>query len=61
MTSARERPELPWRQVRAGRPVLPQRAALYLDRQYVLYGIGLLSTIAPEAALATARHVLAPL
>jgi uncharacterized protein (TIGR01319 family) len=41
--------------------LLPRRAALYLDRQYVLYGIGLLSTIAPEAALATARHVLAPL
>lgn len=41
--------------------LLPRRAALYLDRQYVLYGIGLLSTIAPEAALATARRVLAPL
>lgn len=41
--------------------LLPRRAALYLDRQYVLYGIGLLATIAPEAALATARHVLAPL
>jgi uncharacterized protein (TIGR01319 family) len=41
--------------------LLPRRAALYLDRQYVLYAIGLLSTIAPDAALATARHVLAPL
>jgi uncharacterized protein (TIGR01319 family) len=41
--------------------LLPRGAALYLDRQYVLYGIGLLSTIAPDAALATARQVLAPI
>jgi uncharacterized protein (TIGR01319 family) len=41
--------------------LLPRRAALYLDRHYVLYGIGLLAPIAPEAALATARQVLAPL
>jgi uncharacterized protein (TIGR01319 family) len=41
--------------------LLPQRPALYLDRKYVLYGIGLLSAIAPEAAFATARRVLEPL
>jgi uncharacterized protein (TIGR01319 family) len=41
--------------------LLPRRAALYLDRQYALYGIGLLSTLDPDAALATARRVLAPL
>lgn len=41
--------------------LLPQRPALYLDRKYVLYGVGLLSAIAPEAAFATARRVLEPL
>ena len=41
--------------------VLPRRPALYLDRQYVLYGVGLLSAISPKAALAIAREVLVPL
>jgi uncharacterized protein (TIGR01319 family) len=38
--------------------VLPRRPAFYLDRRYVLYGVGLLSTIAPDAALAIARESL---
>ena len=38
--------------------VLPRRPTLYLDRRYVLFGVGLLSTIAPDAALAIARESL---
>ncbi|HYC36031.1 MAG TPA: methylaspartate mutase accessory protein GlmL [Usitatibacter sp.] len=38
--------------------LLPRNAALYLDRRYVLYGIGLLAGISEEAALATAHNVL---
>ena len=38
--------------------VLPRDPALYLDRRYVLFGVGLLSTIAPGAALAIARESL---
>jgi uncharacterized protein (TIGR01319 family) len=38
--------------------VLPRCPALYLDRHYVLFGVGLLSTIAPDAALAIARESL---
>lgn len=41
--------------------LLPRNAFLYLDRRYVLYAIGLLSAIAPEAALATARGALGEL
>jgi uncharacterized protein (TIGR01319 family) len=41
--------------------LLPTCPALYLDRKYVLFGIGLMSAIAPDAALATARRVLEPL
>jgi len=41
--------------------LLPRRAKLYLDRQYVLYGIGLLSSIAPQPALAIASDLLSPL
>jgi uncharacterized protein (TIGR01319 family) len=41
--------------------LLPRRAALHLDRRYVLYGIGLLSPIAPDAALALGKRALAPL
>ena len=38
--------------------LLPRSATLYLDRRYVLYGIGLLAGISPEAALQTAKNVL---
>jgi uncharacterized protein (TIGR01319 family) len=38
--------------------VLPRHPSLYLDRRYVLFGVGLLSTIAPDAALAIARESL---
>jgi uncharacterized protein (TIGR01319 family) len=41
--------------------LLPGGAALYVDRRYVLYGIGLMSSLAPQAALETARRVLEPL
>ena len=41
--------------------VLPKDPALYLDKQYVLYGVGLLSAISPDAAIAIAREVLIPL
>ena len=41
--------------------LMPRRPALYLDQQYILYGIGLLSDVAPEAALASARRLLTPL
>ena len=38
--------------------VLPRRATFHLDRQYVLYGVGLLASIDPRAALALAREAL---
>jgi len=41
--------------------VLPRHPTLYLDRQYVLYGVGLVSSVLPDAALAIAREVLTPL
>jgi len=41
--------------------VLPREPALYLDKRYVLYAVGLLSTVSPKAALAIAREALTPL
>lgn len=38
--------------------MLPRACALYLDRQYVLYGVGLISAIDREAALAIGRNAL---
>ncbi|MBI5440106.1 MAG: glutamate mutase L, partial [Deltaproteobacteria bacterium] len=36
----------------------PRAPELYIDRNYVLYGVGLLSTVEPEAALAIGRKSL---
>ncbi len=41
--------------------LLPRAPKLYLDRRYVLFGVGLLSSIARDAAYAVARRVLQPL
>lgn len=41
--------------------VLPRRSTLYLDRQYVLYGVGLLASIDAPAAFAISRAALATL
>jgi hypothetical protein len=38
--------------------LLPRGASLYVDRDYVLYAVGLLSQLDPQAALAIARRHL---
>ncbi len=41
--------------------VLPRHPTLFLDEQYVLYGVGLLSAISPEVAFRVACEALTPL
>jgi len=41
--------------------LLPRNPSFYLDQSYVLYGVGLMSEFAPEAALAIAGRSLSPL
>ena len=38
--------------------LLPRAPALYLDRRYILYGLGLLASVEPDAAAAIACKYL---